>query len=75
MATSFMEGLLGRGGTRCSSAARGKLAAVRLQVFFLAVINNIFECSVQLAAAKEAGCVVFLTDKPASISGMRINIY
>lgn len=51
------------------------LAAVRCQVVSSPVFIKTFERSVQLAAAKEAVCVVFLMDKPASISVMRINIY
>jgi len=43
--------------------------------FFARCSNKIAEHSVQLAAAKEASCVVFLTDKPGPISAMRINIY
>lgn len=44
-------------------------------IFLLASINKISKQSDQLSAAKEASCVVFLTDKPGPISVMRINIY
>lgn len=49
--------------------------AVGFEDFFLPGINKIAERSVQLAAAKEASCVVFLTDKPGPVSVTRINIY
>lgn len=45
------------------------------EFFSLTGVNKAAEHSVQLEAAKEASCGVFLTDKPGPISVMRINIY
>lgn len=85
MATGFTSagtrtqgtGMLGgRGAPRPGESCMVKsLQRWGLRIFFLTGINKIAEHSVQLAAAKEASCVVFLTDKPGPISVMRINIY
>lgn len=66
----------GRGAPRPGESCTVKsLQQWGLRFFSSLVLIKLPSIRFQLAAAKEASCVIFLTDKPGPISVMRINIY